>query len=119
MDNFTNFSFFQFFSVEQLAANMTNTCFGKKNLIIHVEIEQDPKGLKTILDTNALYKKYEDGWESTMEARGEQVGVRSTRYYYYFIPHSDLTKMVRFLHTNKGERSVKVRISTDFNRNFD
>ena len=78
----------------------------KKNLIVHITSE-NPGELRDKLSLNGLFKTHYDGWESTVETG---VGVLSTRYYYYEIPHDDLTKMLRHLQSVREEAVLKIKI---------
>ena len=92
-----------------------------KNLIINVT-GGDAQQLKSKLHENELYVKYYDGWESTGQLG---VGIVSTRFYYYDIPHDELGGMVRFLQSNAGclrvRGTFKIRITPQHagNNRFD
>jgi len=83
-----------------------NSVQTKKNLIIHVT-SKNPQELRDRLSHSGLFKTYYDGSESTIE-RG--VGVLSTRYYYYDIPHNDLDKMLRHLQNVREDAQLKIKI---------
>ena len=79
----------------------------KKNLIVHITSE-NPQELRDRLSLNGLFKTYYDGWESTVEPG---VGtVHSTRYYYYDIPHEDVTKMLKHLQNVREDAVLKIKI---------
>ena len=84
-----------------------NSVHTKKNLIIHITSE-NPHKLKDRLELNGLFKMFYDGWESTVEIGR---GVHSTRYYYYDIPHSDLTQMLRHLQNVREDAVLKIKIN--------
>ena len=84
---------------------MTLSVQTKKNLIVHITSE-NPGELRDRLSLNGLFKSHYDGWESSVEPG---VGVLSTRYYYYEIPH-DVTKMLRHLQSVREEVVLKIKI---------
>ena len=91
-----------------------------KNLIIHVV--GDCSIIKMKLKVRELFKKYYDGWESTVKT-GEYGSLRiiSTRFYYYDITHEDLGNMLRALQNDREGHQVKIKIqpSTNGNHTFD
>ena len=74
-----------------------------KSLIIHITCGKH-EALKKTLDQNSLFVKYYDGWESTIR-RSTQI---STRYYYYDIPHDELTQMITYLYYYGKEYNTAV-----------
>ena len=94
---------------------MTAVC--KKNLIINVT-SPNPEVLRDALNANELFANYFDGYESTM--RGLQI--ISTSFYWYAIPHDDLTVMIRHLQECREGHTFKVkvfRVGVAGNFNFD
>ena len=72
-----------------------------KTFIIHTT--EKAAQLLEELNTCAKYTEHYDGWEMTP-------GKGSTRYYYYDVPHADLTIMVRHLQQVKRELDIAVKV---------
>jgi hypothetical protein len=72
-----------------------------KTFIIHTT--EKAEQLRECLFRSEEFKKHYDGWEMT-------VFTGSTRYYFYKVPHADLTLMVRHLQEVKRELDLAVRV---------
>ena len=63
--------------------------------VIHTTDVAGIGSIRDCLNANGDYRRYYDGWESTVE--NETLAVVATRLYYYDIPKLTLTQMVRHL----------------------
>ena len=63
--------------------------------VIHTTDVAGIGSIRDCLNANGDYRRYYDGWESTVE--NETNAVVATRLYYYDIPKLTLTQMVRHL----------------------
>ena len=86
----------------------------KKNLILHIT-SPDPEDFRDKLEENENFDKYYDGSESTLK---DWIRI-STRYFYYAIPHEDLTDMLRHLQNVREGVVMKVKITKDGNADMD
>ena len=68
-----------------------------------------------LLDLHGLFKKYYDGWEATMNYSSE---ILSYRYYYYHIPHDDLSQMIKFLYTRGKNHKYVIKIGSQNEGNY-
>ena len=66
-----------------------------KYFVIHTTDVAGIGSIRECLNANGDYRRYYDGWESTVEK--ETKAIVATRLYYYDIPKLTLTQMVRHL----------------------
>jgi len=86
----------------------------KKNLIIHITSD-NYESFRDKLEQNENFNKYYDGSESTLR---NWVRI-STRFYYYEIPHPDLTDMLRYIQEVREGVVMEVKITRYGNADMD
>jgi hypothetical protein len=86
----------------------------KKNLILHITSDNYEE-FRDRLELNEHFNTYYDGSESTLK---DWIRI-STRFYYYDIPHEDLTEMLRYIQEVREGVVMKVKITKDGNADMD
>ena len=75
-----------------------------KFFVVHTTDPASIDSLKECLNAHGDYRRYYDGWESTVEK--ETNAIVATRLYYYDIPKLTLTQMVRHLQVVRQTRPI-------------
>ena len=80
-----------------------------KFFVVHTTDPASIDSLKECLNAHGDYRRYYDGWESTLGKDPEDPNKRvpiATRLYYYNIPKLTLTQMVRHLQVVRQTRPI-------------
>ena len=78
-----------------------------KKLIVHIT-SGDAEQLRDLLHLDGAFKNSYDGWEKTCDSTTGRA--KSTRYYYYAIPHENMLGMLKTLRRVTNGKGYKYKI---------